>query len=77
MEKEISVNEKLVNQIGEINEISVIPRGSYGYKKNSSGTFGRAKLNVILKGKNEYKKIQALVTKEKDSSGWNVINIEY
>ena len=70
-------NESIKNDIGKINGLSLLPSGSYESTNNSLGNFGKANFNVIIKGEKKYQKISAHITKEIDSSGWNVIKVEY
>jgi hypothetical protein len=77
LQRYVTENENIKNDIGKINELSLLPSGSYESTNNSIGNFGKANLNVILKGENKYQKISAYITKEIDSSSWDVIKINY
>jgi glucan phosphoethanolaminetransferase (alkaline phosphatase superfamily) len=67
-------NEILKNELGNINDVSIVLSGemSSGVKNSNTPTNGTAEFLVIVKGEQKYKKVVISLTKEEDK--WSVIN---
>lgn len=67
-------NEILKNELGNINDVSIVLSGemSSGIKNSSTLANGTAEFLVIVKGEQKYKKVVISLTKEEDK--WSVIN---
>ncbi|GAA4277686.1 hypothetical protein [Aquimarina mytili] len=76
LDKYVSKNVDFKAELGNIEDICVLPISSYSSRSDSSGNYGNATLNIILKGDKKYKRATAYLIKEPDSLRWRVVRIE-
>ena len=71
--KQFLVTDKTIaNEIGEVNDIFLVPVGGMSMSSSSAGQTGQADLNFIIKGKNKFKDINLQLTKELETN-WTII----
>ena len=68
----LMTDKNIANEIGEVNDIFLVPVGGMSMSSSSAGQTGQADLNFIIKGKNKFKDINLQLTKELETN-WTII----
>jgi len=70
-QKTISASETVISSVGPVKEISVSP---FGFSYHFSGEWGRAKLNLLIRGDSGEAKFKADL--EKSNGKWTLVRIK-
>ena len=71
----LNENSEIKNEIGNINDFSIIPLGKISVNKKNGDESGKATLKLILKGEKAYKKVTLYLQKTADSN-WKIIKTD-
>lgn len=64
-------NAEIIDEVGEIKRISIVPTGGIQVTSDSSGEYGSATIVLILEGSKKYKDVTVFVNKYPDTE-WKV-----
>lgn len=63
----IKLNQGLLNEVGTVKSVFLVPIGSFSMKGNDQGTTGQADLYFIVKGSKKYVDLNLLMAKDFDT----------
>lgn len=69
----IKSNQTNIEEIGEINNIILLPKGNFSTSGDETGLSSQADLYFIIKGQNKFKEIKVQLIKE-NNSVWTTLN---
>ena len=74
--KYLTNNQALKSEVGNIKNFSLLLTGGIQKTSDSSGEYGNATINLIVKGDKKFKDVALYVVKTADSPEWQVMAIE-
>jgi len=74
--KYLTNNKELKSEVGNIKSFSLMLTGGIQKTTDSSGEYGNAAVNLIVKGDKKFKEVTLYVVKTADSPEWKVMAME-
>ena len=70
----LQTDKAIVNKVGVVKSISLIPLGGFEISTTGGGESGKAEFNFIVKGESKFKDFRVFLYKE-ESSDWRIVYV--